>query len=166
MKKMKALTGSVRIGAATVEWFLLRTGHEDETGDVDVRDHDSITISAAKAPLDDMARAVAAAKQLKFARHSPMICPHSDAWMQAVGLDDMGGVVLQIYRGDAKKSAAPVRELAHMDPANYSGGGPEAVASVAWMRDVARAVRDATTLAGMRDAIFHASVPATEAARA
>lgn len=154
------IKGNVTLnGKIKVQWYLHRTAHiehDDPTEDVDVRSHDRITISADNAPIGDMIHAVNCAESLRNARSVVMMCPASDAWLEAVGLDARGSVILQIWRGEDKKSAAPAHDLAHLDPAQYSSN-PEAMASVAWMRDVATAVRDSKSVAELRDAIFAAS---------
>jgi hypothetical protein len=101
-----------------------------------------IRISAQDADLSAIANAHICAKTLQQAAdQADMFCPHSDARLRAIGLSDIGDVVLQVYRGDRKCDAIPVSAMSDMDPERYSNS-EEAMKSIAWMRGVAIAIRN------------------------
>jgi len=113
-----------------------------EPDDMEMRGDFTITITAQNASLDAIASAYLDARILKkVADLGDMLCPHSDSWLRPIGLDDLGDVMLQMYRGERKCDAAPVREMAHFDPANFTKAGEVAMRSIGWMRDVAIAIR-------------------------
>lgn len=114
----------------------------------DYEEHGGIYISitaAAPVSLDVMSRVMYAARRYEAVAQMADICqPHpGEQRLQAESIDDLGDVVLRIYRGERRCDAMAVRVMAHLDPRQYSQAGPVAQAAVAWMRDVAIIIRDA-----------------------
>ena len=111
-----------------------------EPDDMEMLGSFRVIISASGAGLNAVANAYICGRTLERAADlSDFVCPHSDSMLRPIGLDSIGDVVLQIYRGEKKCDAAPAREIAHFDPARYSKD-PIAAKSIAWMRDVAQAI--------------------------
>lgn len=129
------------IHGVTVSWRDTRHMVNAEPDDIEMIGTFQVRISAQDADLDAIANAHLCAQTLQVAAgYADMCCPHSDLRLRAVGLSEVGTVLLQIYRGDRKCDVIPVSDMSQMDPARYSNGGDEAMKSVAWMRDVAMAI--------------------------
>lgn len=143
MQSQVQTTSRILLDGVVISWRDTRQMVHSEPDDMEMIGDFKIGISATSASVKAIAGALICAQTLeKAAEQADMFCPHSDARLRAIGLSNIGSVVLQIFKGDRKCSAVPVSDMAHMDPAQYSNGGEEAMKSIAWMRDVATALRD------------------------
>ena len=136
----------VQIGSVVVRWHDTRHVHEvpgNDAGaawDIETGGELTVALSATAAPLSDVIRAVRAAQDFAAAAEMEYCQPGGEMSLVAEGLDDMGDIVLRIWRDGRRCDAVPVREMASLVPCGYTQGGGET--SVAWMRDIARIFRD------------------------
>jgi hypothetical protein len=132
--------GKAIIDGVTVQWEDSRRLVAGPPDDVEVHGEFWVTISADMADLDAVGTALIDADTLKkSADLGDLLCPHSDSRLRAVGLDDLGDVLIQTFRGDRPCDVVPLRRLAHIDPHSYAKD-PVAEKSVRWMRDLARSI--------------------------
>jgi hypothetical protein len=131
--------GKAVIDGVTVQWEDSRRLVGGPPDDVEVHGEFWVTISADMAGLDAVGTALIDADTLKkSADLGDLLCPHSDSRLRAVGLDDLGDVLVQTFRGDRPCDVVPLRRLAHIEPSCYKD--PVAEKSVRWMRDLARSI--------------------------
>jgi hypothetical protein len=156
------IKGAVTINGVKVSWSLGWRSH----GEDDCERNDQIDLTAdGPVALGEMRDAYRAAEKLEMSRNRGVsCCPYSDTLLEVVGVDNCGSVMLQIYRGDRKCSVAPASQLSHLDPTQYGEADEDAQRCVTWMRDVAAAYRDATTVRDLHDAIYAADHAAKDAA--
>jgi hypothetical protein len=137
---MRDKNNHILMDGVDVGWEDTRRVVQAEPDDIECVGEFVVTLTANGAAIEAVRKALIAAELLKKAAElGELQCPHSDSSLRAVGLDSCGDVVLQIFRGEKKCDAVGARNLAHLDPARYSG---DAVAekSVRWMADVAGAI--------------------------
>ena len=135
-------TNTTKIGSVTLRWNDSRRMVHEDDGDLDMRGDLQISLDCRDADLRDVSRAAKAAELFRrLTTHGDFLCPHSNLRLRPVGLDSVGAVLMQIWRGERKCDAPPVAQLASLDPQQYTDGGDEAVISITWLRDVAKAIQ-------------------------
>jgi hypothetical protein len=115
--------------------------HDEPTDDFDMRGELTMSATCTAATLSDVGSLYATMATIRdCSEHGDYTCPHSDARLRVTGAtDDCGDVLVQIFRGSRKCDAVPAIRLRAMRPEDYSRD-PVAAKSVAWMRDVGRAI--------------------------
>ena len=138
---MSQIKNQATLDGVTIAWHDTRRMVRSEPDDMELAGSLKITITATDASLVAIQAAALNAQILQTVGElDDMFCPYSDSRLRTEGLDNLGDVMLRIYRGDRRCDAAPSREMARFDPARYSKD-PSAAKSVGWMRDVGRAIQ-------------------------
>lgn len=134
--------GSVIIDGVKIEWSDTRrsfaTEAPGEAWDIESSGSYDVYVSSVRATPDAMSRALGVAQDMQVACDLYLAC--GEQQLELEGCDDMGDMLLRVYRGDKKCGLIPVRDLAHLDPDQYPD--PTAKKAVKWMRDVALILRD------------------------